>query len=429
MVRAAALVLAGLTAACAGASHAAPGTVSAAPAVPAATAAPASSAALSEDAKFAAFVRDFRAQALAQGILPSTYDRAMGNVHRSARVMELNGNQPEFAKQVWSYLDTAVSDKRVSDGIAAMTANLKALKAAEDKYGVPKEIIVSIWGNESDYGVAQGNFNMFDALTTLAYDGPRTDYARPQLIAALKMMQQEHFKPSEMTCSWAGAFGHTQLIPTEFLLRAVDGDGDGIRDMWHSPADALTSTASIMADYGWKRGERAYIEVKLPANFPYELADGETSHPLSEWKQLGVARVGDMPLPSGLPDHGAIYLPAGVRGPAFMVFDNFRAILKYNNAASYALAIAYLAKRIGGGTPILASWPRDERALTKDERMQFQMNLRLLGYDPGKIDGVLGRGSKAQLRLYQKAHGLPADGFPTVYLLTRMTAEANSRRP
>jgi membrane-bound lytic murein transglycosylase B len=377
-----------------------------------------------EDARFTAFVHDFRATALAAGIAPATYDEAMAHLHRSERVMQLNGDQPEFVKQVWTYLDSAVSDQRVSNGTAAMKANLTALTAAEARYGVPKEILVSIWGNESDFGAAMGNFNMFSALATLAADGPRVDYARPQLIAALQMMQQEHFRPEQMTCSWAGAFGNTQIVPTEFLAHAVDGDGDGRRDMWHSPADALASTANIVASYGWRRGEPAFVEVSLPARFPYELADGDTVHPLSDWKKLSVTRVNGTALSESLPDQGAIYLPAGVHGPAFLVFDNFRAILKYNNAASYALAVTYLAKRLHGGDPIQANWPRDERALTRDERIKFQTDLKVLGFDPGAIDGVIGRGSRAQLRLYQKSRGLAADGFPTVPLLNRMNTEA-----
>jgi membrane-bound lytic murein transglycosylase B len=377
-----------------------------------------------EDARFAAFIQNFRNTALAAGITPATYDTAMAHAHRSERVMQLNGDQPEFVKQVWSYLDSAVSDQRVSNGIAAMKANMTALTAAEARYGVPKEILVSIWGNESDFGAAMGNFNMFSALATLAAGGPRVDYARPQLIAALQMMQQEHFRPEQMTCSWAGAFGNTQIVPTEFLAHAVDGDGDGRRDMWHSPADALASTANIVASYGWRRGEPAYVEISLPARFPYELADGDTVHPLPDWKNLGVKRVNGAALSASLPDHGAIYLPAGAHGPAFLVFDNFRAILKYNNAASYALAVTYLAKRLHGGDPIVARWPREERALTRDERIRLQTDLKILGFDPGSIDGVIGRGSRAQLRLYQKSRGLAADGFPTVSLLNRMNTEA-----
>ncbi len=410
------VAFAGLTAACATPS----------PAASQRGTAPASSAApipLSpEDAKFYAFIRDYRDTALAAGITPATYDLATANIKRNDRVMQLNGNQPEFAKQVWSYLDTAVSDRRVSDGLNAMNANLNALVSIENRYGVPKEILVSIWGNESNFGSEMGGFNMFGALATLAYDGPRADYGKPQFLAALKMMEQEHFAPTAMTCSWAGAFGHTQLIPSEFLLHAVDGDGDRVRDMWHSAPDALASTANILVQYGWKRGEPAYVEVKLPTGFPYELADAETQHSITEWKQLGVKRITGIDL-TAAPDHGAIYLPGGARGPAFLVYDNFRAILKYNNAGSYALAISYLAKRLHGDGTIQATWPRDERALTKDERIQFQIALRTLGFDPGKIDGVLGRGTKAQLRLYQKSRGLPPDGFPTAFLLTKLAAE------
>ena len=377
------------------------------------------------DAKFAAFVSDFRATAIAAGIRPDIYDASMGNIHRDQRVEDLNTQQPEFVKPIWSYLDGAVSDQRVATGEQMIAANSAMLTGLENKYGVPKEILVAIWGIESNYGSAMGGFNMFEALATLAYDGPRQMFARQQLLAALKMEQEEGFSPSQMTSSWAGAFGNTQFEPSSFEDHAVDGDGDGKRDLWHSPADALASTAALLVNAGWVKGGSRYVEVTLPSGFDYSLADPDQPKAVADWKKLGVVRANGTEFPADA-GNGAIYLPAGARGPAFMTFDNFRVVLKYNNAASYALAVCYLAHRLKGGSPIMGSWPRDEQPLTSDQRTQFQLDLQKLGYDIGTIDGVLGHKTRAALRQYQKTHGLAADGFPTVEILGRLTADVQA---
>jgi membrane-bound lytic murein transglycosylase B len=379
-----------------------------------------------QDAKFTDFVRDFRETAAAAGIRHATYDAAMAHATRKQSIEDLNQFQPEFTLPVWVYLDRAVSDRRIADGEQALAANAKMLAAIEAKYGVPKEVLVSIWGNETDYGRGSEPFNMFDALATLAYDGPRMDYARRELIAALRIMQQQNFSPERMTSSWAGAFGQTQFVPSTFLAHAVDGDGDSVIDLWHSSADALASAAAVLADAGWQRGAAWGTEVQLPKDFPYEQADLDTVKPVAEWRKLGVKTVAGAPL-AATPENGAIYLPAGARGPAFLVFDNFKVILKYNNAASYALAVSTLADRIVGGAPIRASWPRDEHPLNRDERIAFQTGLSKLGYDIGTIDGVLGRKARAATRDFQQKHALPADGFPTEDLLTRIAIEAQAK--
>jgi membrane-bound lytic murein transglycosylase B len=379
-----------------------------------------------KDVAFRAFVKEFRATALAAGITPSTYDSAMSGIHRNPKVEALNQEQPEFVKPIWSYLDGAVSPRRVTDGQRKMGEQAAALAAIEAKFGVPREILVSIWGNETDYGSDAGGFNLFEALSTLAYDGARTDFARSELIAALKMVQQEGLDPKNMPSSWAGAFGQLQMLPSTFLKSAVDGDGDGKRDVWNSPADALASAASELAAEGWQSGHGWGYEVRLPANFPYDLADGDTQKPVADWAKLGVRAADGTPLPPNAED-GSIYIPAGMRGPAFLTFSNFKVVLKYNNAVSYALAVCELSDSLMGRPTIAAAWPRDEQPLSRDERIAFQNALVKLGFDPGKIDGVLGRGVKAALRSYQKVHGLPADGFPTMGLLAMMLVEARQK--
>jgi membrane-bound lytic murein transglycosylase B len=379
------------------------------------------------DAKFAAFIHDFRAEALRAGIKPDTYDASMAGLARNARVEQLNLQQPEFAKPVWDYLDGIVSARRVANGQQMVASYPTMLTGLEARYGVAKEILVAIWGVESNYGHDMGSFNLFEALATLAYDGPRQDFARHELIAALKMEEQEHLTPAQMTASWAGAFGETQFVPSSFLAHAVDGDGDGKRDLWHSPADALASTALLLRDAGWQKGAPCLTEVALPKDFAFEQADADNVKALTEWKKLGVKTVYGGDLPAGQVS-GALYLPAGWRGPAFLVFDNFKTVLKYNNAATYALAVCNLADRIRGGGAIVALWPRDESPLSHDDRIAFQTDLKALGYDPGDIDGVLGRRVRAVLRKYQLDHHLPADGFPTMEMLGRLNAELKAKR-
>jgi membrane-bound lytic murein transglycosylase B len=379
-----------------------------------------------EDLAFARFVRDFRATALAAGISRQTYAAAMGKISRNQRVADLNLNQPEFAAPVWSYLDIAVSPQRIADGRAILAGDAAILAPIEAKYGVPKEILVSIWGNESDYGRSMGRFNMFEALATLAYDGPRTDYARPQLIAALQMMQRQHYAAADMTSSWAGAFGQTQFVPTTFLGQAVDGDGDGKIDLWNSVADALASTANVISSAGWKSGKPWGAEIALPKDFAYEDADLDTVAPLTKWKMRGVKTATGEALPAS-DEPASIYLPAGTRGPAFLVFPNFKTILQYNNAASYALAVCLLVDQLKGAPGILGAWPRDQMTLNRDERMALQTYLAKLGFDIGKIDGLLGGKSRAALRAWQKKHAIPADGFATENLLTRIAMDATAK--
>ena len=236
------------------------------------------------------------------------------------------------------------------------------------------------------------------------------------------MEQQEHFPLTEMTSSWAGAFGQTQFIPSAYFKYAVDGDGDGKSDLWHSPADALASAANLLVQSGWERNAAWGYEVVLPANFPYEYADLDKPTTINYWRGLGVRAAAGWSLPVS-DARASIYLPAGARGPAFMVFDNFRTVLKYNNAASYALAVCMLADRLKGLPPVMASWPRDEAPLSRLEQLALQTDLQKLGFDPGALDGVWGRQGRAALRAWQKSRGLIPDGFATETVLQQIARE------
>jgi membrane-bound lytic murein transglycosylase B len=373
--------------------------------------------------KFDAFLVDARQTALAQGITKETFDAATAGITPIPSIAAMNANQPEFSKPVWSYLDSAVSARRIADAKVMLARYGDVLAKIEASSGVPKEILVAIWGMETDYGSDTGGFNMFSALATLAYDGPRADYARPEFTAALRLYQEQHYPLSEMVASWAGAFGQTQFTPTTFFKYAADGDGDGKIDLWLSAPDALASSAKLLASQNWKKDEPWGYEVKLPKGFAYENADTDTQKTIAQWRALEVKAVDGALLPAS-DDSAGIYLPAGAHGPAFLVLRNFSVILKYNDAASYALAVGLLADRMAGGAPVKHSWPRDERPLSRTERIAFQTDLSKLGFDTGTPDGVLGRKSRAALREYQKSKGLAADGFATAALLAMLEADA-----
>jgi membrane-bound lytic murein transglycosylase B len=389
-----------------------------APTLPQAPASPSASPAQA-DAQFRAFVANFRATAIQAGIDPQVYDASTAGIVRNSDVEALNLEQPEFVKPIWDYLDGAVSASRIANGQALLAANSQMLAGLEQRFGVPKEILVAIWGMETDYGREMGSFNMFEALATLAYAGPRSDFGRRELLDALKIEEQEHFSPADMISSWAGAFGQTQFVPSAFLRYAVDADGDGRPDLWHSPADALASAANLLAQSGWERGAPWGYEVVLPTNFPYELADLDKPSTITQWRNLGVRARGGWELPVS-DARASIYLPAGARGPAFMVFDNFHTVLKYNNAGSYALAVCMLADSLKGYAPVLAGWPRDEVPLSRPEQLALQTDLQRLGYDPGPLDGILGRQGRAALRGWQKSRGLIPDGFATESVLEQI---------
>jgi membrane-bound lytic murein transglycosylase B len=390
------------------------------------TAPPAIAAPADQDTKFRSFLAEFRTTALDTGIDPQIYDSAMAGIARNPRVEALNLEQPEFVKPIWEYLAGAVSSERIANGHALLASWGAVLANIEQRFGVQKEILVAIWGIESDYGRQMGSFDMFEALTTLAYDGPRSDFGRRELLDALRMEQQERLVPAQMTSSWAGAFGQTQFLPSTFLRYAVDGDGDGRRDLWHSPSDALASAANLLAQSGWERGAPWGYEVTLPTGFSYELADLDKTNTISTWRNMNVRAASGLALPHS-EALSSIYLPAGARGPAFIVYDNFRTVLKYNNAASYALAVCTLGDRLKNDPPIMAAWPRDEMPLTRDERLALQADLKKLGFDPGALDGVMGRQGRAALRAFQKARRLIPDGFATENLLERMERELAGR--
>ena len=394
---------------------------SAAPPAPAASAVAAQAPEAADDAAlqqgFARWVAGYRTTARAAGIDEATLRVAFDQVQYLPRVIELDRAQPEFTRTVWDYLDGAVTPQRIATGQDKLAQLRAEADAAAARYGVPPSIVVAIWGVESNFGGNYGSIPTIDALATLGFEGRREDWARGQLLAALKILQSGDIDRAHMIGSWAGAMGQTQFLPSVFLASAVDADGDGRRDIWGSMADVMASTANFLARSGWQAGQPWGVEVRLPPGFDVGRtdADRQTS---AQWAVEGVRSIDGAPLPAFA--DGSILLPAGARGPAFLVGPNFRAILRYNNSNSYALAVGLLAQRLAGGPDVQAPWPRDLPALTRSQLQALQTALNERGFASGTPDGMIGPATRDGLRRYQRSLGLPADGYPTLDLLQRL---------
>lgn len=371
---------------------------------------------------FAAWVEGVKAEARAKGISQRTLDAAFANVELNERVIELNENQPEFSRAIWDYMDSAVSSDRVSKGRQMMRKYRKSMGRAERKHGVPSSIITAIWSLESNFGQNLGGFNVIEALATLGFEGRRASFGREQLLAALKILEEGDIPAGRMIGSWAGAMGQTQFIPTVFLQYAEDGNGDGKRNLWDTRADVFVSTANYLEQKGWVEDAPCFDEVRLPENFDYSQADIGTEKAVRDWADLGVTSWDGRSLKgrSGQDASApaAILLPAGHRGPAFIAYPNFKVVLAYNNAISYALAICQLSNRFNGHGSFRTAWPREEAPiLARSERVELQMLLAQRKYDVGEPDGVIGRRTREAIRGYQKGAGMKPDGFATLALL------------
>ncbi|MBW6390938.1 lytic murein transglycosylase [Billgrantia antri] len=371
-----------------------------------------------EPGDFQTWLRDFRRQARSEGIGEATLARALDGVRYRPRVIELDRSQPEFVRPIWQYLDSAVSQTRISQGRARLDEHRETARRMEQRYGVPAEVVVAIWGIESNYGGNFGDFSTLEALATLAFDGRRRDFARGELIAALRILEAGDISPERMIGSWAGAMGHTQFIPSSFESYAVDGDGDGRRDIWGSIPDVMASTANYLARAGWQPGLPWGVEVRLPQDFDYAQTELSTRRSSREWAQQGVSRSGGGTLPDF--EQASVIAPAGARGPAFLVGPNYRAILRYNNATSYALAVGTLADSIAGREGVRAGWPRDVQPLSRSQVRELQQALNARGFDVGAPDGVMGPNTRRGLREYQQSIGVTPDGFATLSLLERL---------
>jgi membrane-bound lytic murein transglycosylase B len=373
------------------------------------------------DENFDRWVRDFWPAAKAAGVSRSIYDAAFRGVTPDPEVLDKASNQAEFVTPLWDYVSKRVSDKRIKGGRDMLVRYRTMLDAIESRYGVDRHILVAIWGMESFYGEVLSNpkivKSVVRSLATLAYaDRRRARFGRQQLIAALKILQRGDISIEGMTGSWAGAMGHTQFIPTTYEAYAVDFDGDGRRDLWNSPADAVGSAANYLKEAGWVSGSTWGYEVLLPQDFDFGLAGDGQERSIGAWKKLGIvrARGDDFPRPG---DKAELIAPVGAGGPAFLLLRNHFVIKRYNNATAYSLAVGLLADRLRGGGDLVRPWPANERLLTAEESVELQQHLARAGFYDGEIDGKLGPASRAAIRAWQSGRGLPADGFAGLQLL------------
>lgn len=370
------------------------------------------------DAGFRTFIANFAAVAAKNGISAETYRAAFAGINApDPEVLEKARTQPEFKAPAWDYFDNRVHERSVENGQAMAAKYKKWLDRIERAYGVDRHILLAIWSMETNYGEILKRpdviRSVIRSLATLAYaDKRRAKYARSQLIAALKIVQRGDISVKGLQGSWAGAMGHTQFIPTSFMIYGVDVDGDGRRDIWNSVPDALGSSANLLRKNGWQSGRTWGYEVVLPGTGKFPAG----SMSLDKWAALGVVRANGKPFRNG-GDSATLKLPGGRGGPAFLMLKNFRVIKAYNNADKYALAVGLLADRIAGSHELVRDWKRPFTPLSIPEKEELQKRLAMAGVYDGKVDGNIGSGTKAAILAYQQAAGLTPDGYPSKELL------------
>ena len=362
-------------------------------------------------------------------------DATLANISPNSDVKRLNESQPEFVRPIWTYMAGAVSQSRIDLGRIGFERRQEELKQSTLQTGVPLEFAIAIWGVESSYGAIKGDFDVVRSLATLAYTGRRTGLGETELLAVFDILARGEASRADLVGSWAGAMGHTQFMPSSFLDRAVDGDGDGKRDIWSNPTDALASTQNYLARAGWKSDQKWGSEVTVPPQFDWNLLDG-VMRPLSFWRALGVELKGEVPAqieataeikpPESENWQVRLLAPAGVRGAVFLVGANYNAIRTYNAADAYALSVALLGDQIARRGSLPTIWPLDNPPLGRTATTEIQTLLLGLGFDIGVVDGQAGPRTRAALQAYQKARGIAPDGYVSVQALELVRAEVNA---
>ena len=370
------------------------------------------------EADLASCLAQVRTEAAAAGVAPATLDAVFTGMQPDPSILVLMDKQPEFVTPIWEYIGALVDERRIQQGRLKLAAHSEVLERIEEAYGVDRHVLVALWGVETRYGEIMGTRSLLRSLATGSCFGRRQAFFRQELLATLRIVQNGDIPAERLTGSWAGAFGQTQFMPTTFQRLAVDFDGDGRRDILESVPDALASTANYLQKSGWKKGEPWGYEVRVPRK--YEGPSGRRNRqPMEKWRALGVKRIDGRELPGE--ENAALLLPAGARGPAFIVTANYQALIAYNPAEAYALAIAHLSDRLRGGGAIQSAWPVGETMLTREQRISLQERLAARGFDVGEPDGIIGPRTIEAIKAFQKSIGLQPDGFPTVALLRRMS--------
>ncbi|MBP0483556.1 lytic murein transglycosylase [Sagittula salina] len=366
------------------------------------------------NASYDAWVAAFRGRAQARGITPATLDAAFRGAGYLPGVVERDRNQTEFSRSLEDYFALVAPEEKVGFGRRAVAAQRGALEAVSARYGVEADVIAAIWGVESYFGTRKGEIPVISSTSTLAWEGRRGAFFESNLMDALRIIQAGDARPQEFLGSWAGASGHTQVMPNAFMSFAVDADGNGRRDVWgESPVDAFGTTANYLARSGWRKGQPWGLEVLLPQGFSAAIGKGVKRN-VAEWRALGVEAARGT-----IPDAGqaAVLAPMGIGRPAFMVFRNFEVILRYNPSENYGLGVGYLAARLAGGGPLQTDFGPDRYGLTLSDRQALQRGLTRAGFDSGTPDGVLGAKTEAAIRAWQQARGQPITGQPSRALL------------
>ncbi len=369
---------------------------------------------------FDAWLAQFLSRATGAGIPASVVGPALDSAGFLPDVIARDRRQAEFTRTFEDYIQAiAVTDERIAGGRAALSRHGSTLRAVEERFGVEAEVVAAVWGLESRYGAERGDIPVISALATLAFDGRRGAFFESQLMAALRILQRGDTTAANMRGSWAGAMGHTQFIPTTYQDYAVDFTGNGRRDIWaEDPADALASAANYLSRMGWRRGQPWGVEVRLPEGFDTGLAGRGSTRAVSAWSGLGVRAVGGGSLPD--PGPASLILPDGPRGPAFLVFRNFTAILRYNNSEFYGVGVGHLSDRLRGGGPIRGNFQPDRFGLRLAERREMQERLTRAGFDTQGVDGVIGPNSESAIRAFQRARGAEVTGRPSQALLAQL---------
>lgn len=359
------------------------------------------------------------AKARARGVSKRTFDAAMGGFKPISSVLKLSGTQPEFVSTAGDYVGKRVNDRQVGTGKAMRSEWAQTLAAVRERYGVQSEVVLAIWGIETNFGGFMGGTNTVHALATLTHGGYRADYFGKELLTSLDILEAGHVRPANMVGSWAGAMGHPQFMPSSFMQYAVDFRGDGHKDIWGSVPDAQASTANYLKAHGWRPGETWGYEVKLPRGFNYENVWSGANAALRDWREIGVTRANGKAFPRD-GDMARLYMPMGGNGPVFAVLPNFGVIKRYNNSDSYALAVGHLADRILGSAGFVVGWP-DDTALSKADRTRVQSLLLKRGYAIGSADGVIGSKTRAAVMDFQAKAGLLPDGHLSGNLLRALS--------
>ena len=352
-------------------------------------------------------------------VTQANFERFTAGLTPDLRIMDLMDSQPEFTKAIWDYLDILVNDNRLAKGREILARYKPQFDAVEKAYGVDRYAIASIWGIESNYSTQMGDRSVLNSTATLACVGRRQAYFKDEFLTALEILNRGDLRPEQLRGSWAGAFGPTQFMPTAFKRFAVDADGDGRRDVVDNPHDLIASTANNLKKDGWHPGQTWGYEVVLPQGFNFMLADKAKAMTIAQWESQGLKRAGGKPF-GNQADKAYLLAPAGANGPGFLMLQNFRVIMKYNPAEAYALAIGHFADRLRGGPPFVQPWPRQERVLSRAERLELQQLLVQRGFYKSTPDGQFGGQTREALRGFQVSIGTPADGFASSGMLERL---------